>query len=118
MKTLAVMFCAFCAVAGVAQERSSVSPNTINVSAQGTANVEPDTAVVRFNLSAQEKSAKAAYDRASKGVEQVREMTTLRKYSLRVLKQRARDNKRSKHRLRNSRLETFSSPRRFTPSLH
>ena len=73
MRSLAILFLV-CTVS-MAQERpANVQPNTLYISAQGSANVEPDTAVVRFHLSAQEKSAKAAYDRASRGVEQVREM--------------------------------------------
>ncbi|MBV8207694.1 MAG: SIMPL domain-containing protein [Acidobacteria bacterium] len=48
--------------------------NSVHVSAQGTFEAAPDTAVVHFAVSAQEKSARAAYDHASRAMDQVREM--------------------------------------------
>ncbi len=68
---------AMCVIAVVAsaQEPSvrTVQANTVSVNAQGEYQAEPDTAVIRFTVSAAEKNAKAAYDRAAREVEQVRE---------------------------------------------
>ena len=49
-------------------------PNTVYVSAEGKFESAPDTAVVQFNISAQEELSKAAYDRASQEAEQVRQI--------------------------------------------
>ncbi len=48
--------------------------NTIYVSAEGKYESAPDTALVQFNISAQEDTAKAAYERASRAAEQVRQI--------------------------------------------
>lgn len=48
--------------------------NTVFVGADGKFEAAPDTAVIQFNISAQEDSAKAASDRASKGAEQIRQI--------------------------------------------
>ncbi len=48
--------------------------NTIYVSAEGKYESAPDTAVIQFNISAQEDTVKAAYARASAEAEQVREI--------------------------------------------
>jgi uncharacterized protein YggE len=57
-----------------AQEHPAVAaqPNTIYVGADGKYESAPDTALVQFNISAQEETAKAAYERASQAAEQVR----------------------------------------------
>src|SRR6202035_1329153 len=59
-----------------AQDRPTVSaqPNTILVGADGKFEANPDTALVQFNISAQEDNSRAAYDRASKQAEQVRQI--------------------------------------------
>ncbi len=59
-----------------AQEHPSVSaqPNTVYVGADGKFESSPDTAVIQFNVSAQEDTSQAAYDHASKSVEQVRQV--------------------------------------------
>jgi uncharacterized protein YggE len=64
------------AATAVAQEHPTVTaqPNTIYVGADGKYESAPDTALVQFNISAQEETAKAAYDRASQAAEQVREI--------------------------------------------
>jgi len=54
------------------QPASTVQPNTVYVSADGKFESAPDTAIVQFNIAAQENSSQAAYDRASKAAEQVR----------------------------------------------
>jgi uncharacterized protein YggE len=74
----AVCFFAMFILAGicVAQEHPSVTalPNTVYVGADGKYETAPDTAVLQFNVSVQEESAQAAYQHASKDVEQVRDV--------------------------------------------
>ena len=59
-----------------AQEHPSVTaqPNTVYVGADGKYETAPDTALVQFNISAQEDTAKAAYERASRSAEQIRQI--------------------------------------------
>ena len=59
-----------------AQEHPAVNAqaNTVYVGADGKFEAEPDTALLQFNISAQEETAKAAYDRASKNAEQIRQI--------------------------------------------
>jgi uncharacterized protein YggE len=75
---LAVLFAVMLVLAGiaVAQEHPAVTaqPNTIYVGADGKYETAPDTALVQFNISAQEETAKAAYDRASRAAEQIRQI--------------------------------------------
>lgn len=52
----------------------TVQGDTVSVSAQGHFDSEPDTALMQFTISTSEKSAKAAYERAARSVDQVREM--------------------------------------------
>src|SRR5881227_4445950 len=61
---------------GLAQDRPTVTaqPNTVFVGADGKFEANPDTALVQFNISAQEESSRAAYDRASKSAEQIRQI--------------------------------------------
>ena len=78
MKTLspllAVIFLA--AIFGGAQDRPAITaqPNTVFVGADGRSEANPDTAVLQFNISAQEDNSRAAYDRASKSAEQIRQI--------------------------------------------
>lgn len=60
----------------MAQERPTIQaqPNTVLVGADGKFEANPDTALVQFNISAQEDNARGAYDRASKAAEQIREI--------------------------------------------
>ena len=64
------------AAAAVGQEHPAVTaqPNTIYVGADGKYESAPDTALVQFNISAQEETAKAAYERASRAAEQIRQI--------------------------------------------
>ena len=64
------------ATAVVAQDRPAVSaqPNTVYVGAEGKFDSAPDTAQIQFNIFAQESTAQAAYQGASKNVEQVRQV--------------------------------------------
>src|SRR5947199_9726769 len=59
-----------------AQEHPAVTaqPNTVFVGADGRFEANPDTALVQFNISAQEDTSRAAYERASKAAEQVRQI--------------------------------------------
>jgi uncharacterized protein YggE len=59
-----------------AQEHPAVtaSPNSVYVGADGKFESAPDTAVIEFNISVQEETSQAAYQRASKDAEQVREV--------------------------------------------
>lgn len=58
-----------------AQDRTSnPTPNTVWVGADGKYEAEPDTAVVQFNISAQEDNLQAANARATKAAEQVRQL--------------------------------------------
>jgi uncharacterized protein YggE len=76
MKTPASLLAIFLLVnlALWAQDRSAPAPhpNTVYAAGDGKYLVDPDTAVIQFNISAQENTSRAAYDRASKAAEQVR----------------------------------------------
>jgi uncharacterized protein len=58
------------------QDRPTVTaqPNTVFVGADGKFEANPDTALVQFNISAQQDNSRAAYDRASNQAEQVRQI--------------------------------------------
>jgi len=57
------------------QDRASGPiPNTVWVGADGKYEAEPDTAVVQFNISAQEENLQTANARATKAAEQVRQL--------------------------------------------
>jgi len=60
----------------LAQDRPALTaqPNTVFVGADGKFEANPDTAVMQFNISAQENTSSAAYDRASRQAEQVRQI--------------------------------------------
>ena len=62
--------------AAVAQDHPAVSaqPNTIYVGADGKYESVPDTAQIQFNVSVQDETSQAAFQRASKNVEQVRQV--------------------------------------------
>ncbi|HYA24171.1 MAG TPA: SIMPL domain-containing protein [Terriglobales bacterium] len=76
MKLCAALFVLFFAVSALAQEHPAVAaqPNTVYVGADGKFEANPDTAVVQFNVSAQEDNSRAAYDRASRQAEQLRQI--------------------------------------------
>ena len=63
-------------VGAFAQEHPSVSalPNSVYVGADGKFEAVPDTAQIQMNVAAQDESSQAAYQRASKDVEQVRQV--------------------------------------------
>lgn len=70
----AVLAIMMVAVAAIAQQPPTLTAqtNTIYVSAAGQFEAAPDTALVHFNIAAQENTSRAAYDRAAKAAEQVR----------------------------------------------
>ncbi len=77
MKILCGVIALFCAASVcAAQEHPALTaqPNTVYVSADGKFEVPPDTALLQFNISAQEDTAKAAYEHASHDAEQFRQI--------------------------------------------
>lgn len=80
MKSLAIRFVAlFVALAAlplVAQDHPAVTAqaNTVYVGADGRFEAAPDTAQITFNVSSQETTSQAAYDKVAKDVEQVRQV--------------------------------------------
>jgi uncharacterized protein len=66
----------FAAPAVFAQEHASVTAqqNTVYVGADGKFESAPDTALIQFSVSVQDDTSQAAFQRASKNVEQVREV--------------------------------------------
>lgn len=75
MKSAALLFIVLLATSFVfAQDHPNVAaqPNTVYVGADGKFEAAPDTAELQFNISVQDETSQAAYERASKNVEQVR----------------------------------------------
>ena len=66
----------FSATLALAQERPAVTaqPNTVYVGADGKFESAPDTAVLQFSVSVQDASSQAAFQGATKEVEQVRQV--------------------------------------------
>lgn len=71
-----VLILAIAATPMFAQEHPAVAaqPNSVFVGADGKFEANPDTAVIQFNIAAQEETSRAAYDRASKNAEQIRQI--------------------------------------------
>src|SRR5260370_31213507 len=78
MKSLGIFLAVlFLAVSGaVAQEHPAVAaqPKPVYVGADGKFEAAPDTAQIQFNVSVQDDTSQAAYQHASKEVEQVRQV--------------------------------------------
>jgi uncharacterized protein YggE len=77
MKSLfALLVLCILSAAVMAQEHPSITaqPNSVYVGADGKFESAPDTAVIQFNISVQENTSQAAYEHASKDVEQVRQV--------------------------------------------
>ncbi len=77
MKIMLTLLIALLAVpAAWSQERPTVTaqPNSVFVGADGKFEANPDTALMQFNISAQETTSREAYDHASKSAEQVRQI--------------------------------------------
>ncbi|HVO81602.1 MAG TPA: SIMPL domain-containing protein [Terriglobales bacterium] len=78
MKTFVavLMFLLIAASPSVGQDRPTMTaqPNTVFVGADGKFEANPDTALLQFNISAQDDTSRGAYDRASKAAEQIRQI--------------------------------------------
>ena len=61
----AVLFLAGSLAVGQDRPTLAAQSNTVFVGADGKFEANPDTAMVQFNISAQEDNSRAAYDRAS-----------------------------------------------------
>ncbi len=74
--TVALIFIFLTASVAITQDRptTSAQPNTVFVGADGKFEANPDTALMQFNISAQEATSREAYDQASKFAEQVRQI--------------------------------------------
>jgi uncharacterized protein len=72
----ALLIALLASTAALSQDRPTVAaqPNSIFVGADGKFEANPDTAVMQFNISAQEATSREAYDHASKSAEQVRQI--------------------------------------------
>ena len=77
MKTALVLLLSLMAgTVAVGQDRPAVSaqPNSVFVGADGKFEANPDTALMQFNISAQEATSREAYDHTAKSAEQVRQI--------------------------------------------
>lgn len=76
MKIFALALLVLATIICTAQEHPSVTaqPNTVFVGADGKFEANPDTAMIQFNISAQENTAHDAYDHASRSAEQLRQI--------------------------------------------
>ena len=76
MKSARFLLVLFLGAIAFAQDRPALSaqPNTVYVGAEGRFESAPDTAQIQFNVFAQENTSQAAYQEASKNVEQVRQV--------------------------------------------
>jgi uncharacterized protein YggE len=72
MKRIALALLICSTVFAVAQQQPIL--NSVTAGADGKYEAAPDTAVIQFNIAAQENTSQAAYDRASRAAEQVREL--------------------------------------------
>jgi uncharacterized protein YggE len=75
MKPLLLIFLLI-PLSAIAQEHPALTAqaNTVYVGADGKFEAAPDTAVIQFNVAVQEDTSSAAYQHASKEVEQVRQV--------------------------------------------
>ena len=78
MKSAAIVlaFILVAVIAAISQEHPplSAAANTVSVGADGRYEAAPDTAQIQFNVSVQEDTSQAAFERASKEVDQVRQV--------------------------------------------
>ena len=77
MKTIArLVLLLLAGSAAAAQDRPAITaqPNTVFVGADGKFEANPDTAVMQFNISAQEATSREPHDLAAKAAEQVRQI--------------------------------------------
>src|SRR6266496_806818 len=76
ISSIALLLVLFGANVSLAQEHPTVSAqaNTVYVGADGKFEAAPDTAQIQFNVSVQDETSQTAFQRASKNVEQVRQV--------------------------------------------
>ena len=77
MKSVVTLLAAFILSGALVQAQDrpvAAQPNTIFVGADGKFEANLDTALIQFDISAQEENSRTAYDRASKQAEQVRQI--------------------------------------------
>lgn len=76
MKAFALLIAMLMFTAAFSQDHPTISaqPNSVFVGADGKFEANPDTALMQFNISAQETTSREAYDHASKSAEQVRQI--------------------------------------------
>jgi hypothetical protein len=76
MKIAAAIFTLLLATVGFAQEHPTITAqtNSVYVGADGKFESTPDTAQIQFSVSVQDDTSQAAYQHASKEVEQVRQV--------------------------------------------
>src|ERR1700687_3364465 len=77
MKTaFALLIAMLASTSALGQDRPTIAaqPNTVFVGADGKFEANPDTALMQFNISAQEATSREAYVPASKSPEQVRQI--------------------------------------------
>jgi uncharacterized protein YggE len=77
MKTaFALLIALLASTSAFSQDRPTVAAqqNSVFVGADGKFEANPDTALMQFNISAQEATSRQAYDHASKSTEQVRQI--------------------------------------------
>src|SRR5512146_1231226 len=76
-KILPILLAVLPPICALAQETPrSFQPNTVYVGADGKFEADPDTAVINFNIGAQEPVLKDAYARAQKAADQIRQTLT------------------------------------------
>ena len=71
---LLILLAAAAALAAQDRPVTPVAANTVYVGADGKFEAAPDTAVLQMNVSTEDSSSQAAYERASKQVDQVRQV--------------------------------------------
>ena len=73
---VALLIAMLASTSALSQDRPTIAaqPNTVFVGADGKFEANPDTALMQFNISAQEATSREAYDHASKSAEQVRQI--------------------------------------------
>ena len=76
MKALLSLLIILAASTLAAQDHPAISaqPNSVYVGADGKFEANPDTAILQFNISSQDENSRAAYDRASKAADQIRQI--------------------------------------------
>lgn len=81
MRSILTIIALTALISGLASAQSqppvgSVPMNTVYVGADGKFESAPDTAVLQFNIAAQDSTSRAAYDKASAAAQQVRQALT------------------------------------------